>query len=303
MGHAELKEAALWFTIATLFIFLTAFEGPWALAGGLVGLIILATYAWPRLKTALDRYPPSINAPQAYASLRFYLLGIAAAMAGGLLEALHLGPIGPVIRIIGVLLILVAQILLGLLLYTIGRHHQNDLMSIGGIVEIFIPFAGWALVYIAAEAAARAPAPTPPPPPQPPTYPTPSPTPPTSPQPTSQPPSAQPPTPPLPSSVPPAALLIQPAGLGRIDADGNAEVALSSNGTAKVLSARLDVAGISSPVQPDVISPGLNRLKASFGKLTLTPGAIYTITIELEGGRTVKVNAVYSPGPPPARPN
>lgn len=204
--------------------------------------------------------------------LNLLIYGFIIAFIGGVLT--FLVPLAGVALVgVGVLLIFVAQVLIGVALYNIGNSYNSSLMSIGGIVEIFLSFIGWILIYISIDEVINrfrgmpAQSPT--------TFGTPS-------------------YPSGPTYMPPA---IYQVGTAYLKPNGELKVTLYSNVAGiSIISATIEAFSITTTnISPSVLNQGNNQITILFPTVTgLSIGGNYTVALSLSNGQVVRVTAFYT---------
>ena len=287
----SLKQASLWFIIATLIGFIGIVS---SLAGviAIVSFILILFFAIPPLRSAFQGFlQTGKNVGNGLTGARIlpwaYLLvfiGGIIAIAGIFTINLVLAELGGIIAILAGLLELVAGILIGLAVYNLGSFYNSDIMRVGGILIIIpgINFVGWILLYISIDDVVNKirggfmP---------------------------SQPGYQQPyqPYSPQPSyQTPQQFVSVYQTGNGQLTEDGRALFSLYSTAQMQILSASIDNTTI--VVGPDKIIPqtliqGNNNVTIQFPPLTnlgFIKQNVYTITLTLANGQSIKVYVTFT---------
>jgi len=270
-----LKEASLWFIIATLLSAIGAFSITAAVAS-IVALIIFIIIAIPRLRESFQIFlSTGKDVQRGISGLNFLIWGVIIEFIGGILAvigALSLSfatiAAGGIVDFIGFVILFLGELFIGLALYNLGKFYNNDIFKIGGIIEIIPPisFIGWILVYVSVDDILRRLTIT-------------------TPSATTQP-TAQIQTP-----------IIYQVGFGSIKQDGTATFTLYSNQKGvNVLTALIEGTTIIAHMEqiiPNTLTEGNNTITIKFQNVTgLIIGNTYTISLNLSNGQVVKVSVI-----------
>jgi len=278
-----LKQASLWFIIATLLGFVGLIS---SLAGiiAIVSFILILLFAIPQLKNAFQGFLQTGKnvgsgltganiLPWAY--LLLFIGGIIA--LAGIFTINHiLASLGDIIIVLAALLELVAGILIGLAVYNLGKFYGSDLMWISGIL-IMIPginFIGWILLYVSIDeilneirgGIVR----------------------------------IQPQYQLYSSQTPQQFISVYQTGSGQLTEDGKAIFNLYSTGQIQIVGARIDNTTIAvgpDKITPQVLVPGNNTVTIQFpplANLGFIKQNVYTITLTLANGQSVKVYLTFT---------
>jgi len=282
-----LKQASLWFIIAALLGFV-GIVSELAAVIAIVSFILILFFALPQLKSAFQGFLQTGKnvgngitganiLPWAY--LLVFIGGIIA--VAGFFVHPSLAVFGGIIVVLAALLELVAGILIGLAIYNLGRFYNSDMMWASGII-IMIPginFIGWVLLYISIDDVVNKirggfmP-----------------------PQPGYQ----QPYQPYSPQPTPQQFVTVYQTGSGQLTEDGRAVFSLYSTGQIQILSASIDnttIAVAPDKIMPQTLIQGNNNVTIQFPPLTnlgFIKQNVYTITLTLSNGQTVKVYVTFT---------
>ena len=273
----SLKQASLWFIIATL-IGVASVISPIAGIVTIVSFILILFFAIPHLKNSFQGFlQTGKNVSSGLTGANILPWAYLLAFIGGILTFIG---IGLIFIVLGVILELVAGILIGLAIYNIGQFYKSDLMWIGGIL-IMIPvvnFIGWILLYISIDDVVNKIRggfmPMQPGYPQPYQY---------SPQPTPQ-----------------QFVTVYQTGSGQLSEDGKAIFSLYSTGQVQIVSASIDNTTIAvgpDKITPQTLSQGNNSVMVQFPPLAglgFIKQNMYTITLTLSNGQSVKVYVTFT---------
>ena len=212
-----------------------------------------------------------------------YLVSLILNLIGAILAIVI---IGIFIMALGEVLVIIANILIGVGFYKVGDIYNESTTKIGGILAAIpigiVSFIGLILVYIGLGKIKPMGTVMPPVQPGYPPY------------------SINPMGPSMPQTQPNYPQQIYQVGQGIIRGNGYAQISLYSSSQATILSARIEGTTLSSVyVNPVVLQPGQNELTIQFSNVSsLTPGSNYLITLVVNiGGNVseVKAVAVYQP--------
>jgi len=270
-----LKEASLWFIIATLLSAIGAFSITAAVAS-IVALIIFIIIAIPRLRESFQIFlSTGKDVQRGISGLNFLIWGVIIEFIGGILALIGVLSssfatiaAGGIVAFIGFIILFLGELFIGLALYNLGKFYNNDIFKIGGIIEIIPPisFIGWILVYVSVDDILRMLTIT-------------------TPSATTQP-TAQTQTP-----------IIYQVGFGSIKQDGTATFTLYSNQKGvNVLTALIEGTTIIAHMEqiiPNTLTEGNNTITIKFQNVTgLIIGNTYTISLNLSNGQVVKVSVI-----------
>ncbi|BFI76867.1 DUF973 family protein [Sulfurisphaera ohwakuensis] len=270
----KLKDASLWFIIATLIGFIgvvTVFSE----IISIVAFILLLFVAIPKLKDAFNLFlQTGKDVRNGITGANILPWGYIIIFLGGIIGIVGLFAISAVLAIFGTLLVVlgvllefIGGLLIGLSIYNLGRFYQSDLMWIGGILIIIpgINFVGWILTYISIDDVLKRLSPSP-------IIPTPA------------------------ASMP--SVSVYQVGTGSLSADGKASLVLYSSTQLQIQSASIDNTLISvswDKITPYILNPGNNTVTIQFPPLTgFIRGSVYSVTLVLSNGQTVKVFLTFT---------
>ena len=283
-----LKQASLWFIIATLIGFIGLIS---SLAGivAIVSLILILLFALPQLRNAFQGFlqtGKNVGSGLTGANILpwAYLLEVIGgliAISGIFVISRILAGLGVIIIILAVLLELVAGILIGLAVYNLGRFYKSDMMWISGILIIIpgLSFIGWILLYVSIDEVVNKirggimPV---------------------------QPPYQQPYQPYSPQPTPQQFISVYQTGSGQLTEDGKAVFSLYSSAQIQILGASIDNTTIAvgpDKISPQILTSGNNVVTIQFPSLTglgFIKQNIYTITLSLANGQSIKVYVTFT---------
>ncbi|AHC52393.1 hypothetical protein SUSAZ_00710 [Sulfolobus acidocaldarius SUSAZ] len=265
----KLKDAALWFIIIGILYFIGFFFALLII----VPLILYFVVGIPKLRNAFQAFLNlGKNVNLGSTGLNILIYGFIVAFIGGVLS--FLVPFAGIALVgVGVLLIFLAQVLIGVALYNIGNSYNSSLMSIGGIIEIFLSFIGWILIYISIDEVINrfrgmpAQGPT--------TFGIPS-------------------YPSGPTYMPPA---IYQVGTAYLKPNGELKVTLYSNVAGiSIISATIEAFSITTTnISPSMLNQGNNQITILFPTVAgLSIGGNYTVALSLSNGQVVRVTTLYT---------
>ena len=297
-----LKEASLWLIIATVIGFVGIVYSLAEIAA-IVSFILIFFFALPQLKKAFQGFlQTGKNVGNGITGANILTWAYLLVFIGGIIVVTRnfvtnsaLGELENAMLILAALLELVAGILIGLAVYNLGRFYASDMMWVSGILIIIpgINFIGWILLYISIDdivnkLTGRSM-------PMQPGYQQPY-----SPQQGYQ----SPPQPMQPTYQPyqptPQPIIVYQTGNGQLTEDGKAVFSLYSNGQIQIMSAKIDNTTIAvdpDKIMPQVLASGNNTVTIQFppiANLGFIKQNVYTITLTLSDGHSVKVYVTYT---------
>jgi hypothetical protein len=271
----ELKDASLWFLIATLISAIGIFSTLGAI-GSIIALIVLIVFGIPRLRSSFQKFlNTGKDVERGLRGITFLIWGLIILFIGGIFGvitafslgislglAIALGLVASALIILGVIILFLGELFIGLSLYNLGKFYNNELMKVGGIIEIVPPisFIGWILVYVSVDEIVRR----------------------------------------LTGYVPQVQQgLIYQIGVGTMKTDGKATFTLySSIQGVKIMSASIEGTTVivhEEHISPNILAQGNNTINVNFPQIIgLIVGNNYNIILNLSNGQTVKVTVTVS---------
>ena len=153
----QLKDSALWFTViiflSTFFISINGFMPLLIIAA-----ILLFIIGFPKLRQAFETFKTAgKHVDYGFTGLELILVGFIIEVIGSIFPIVRLVFVGRVISVFGGILVFIASLLIGLVLYNLGKFYNNELLKVGGIIEIIpvVSFIGWLLVYVSVDEIVR----------------------------------------------------------------------------------------------------------------------------------------------------
>ncbi|MEM0173809.1 MAG: DUF973 family protein, partial [Sulfolobaceae archaeon] len=239
----------------------------------IIALVLFIIIAIPRLKESFQIFASTgKDVQRGISGTNFIIWGVVIEFIAGVLALIFLFTIpvlilaSGVLLVIGFIILFLGELFIGLSLYNLGKFYNNDLLKIGGIIEIIPPisFIGWILTYVAVDDVMR--------------------------RITGVPPQ-------IPPTSQPQAILIYQVGFGSIRPDGTATFTLYSNQKdIRILSALIEGTTVLAQIEqinPNVLVEGSNNITIKFQGITgLIVGNTYTISLNLSNGQIVKVSVI-----------
>lgn len=270
LGALEnLKNTSLQLTIVSLLYFLGFFY-PVLL---IVAFFLFVGVREGFLRVFQDFASLGRNTNMGISGVTLLLVGLLIGLFAGLTFYLAKSIGGPLLTTAAIV-ILMAQILIGVALYMIGKDATDALIKAAGVVQIVIPFLGWILAYLWANeeiSAIRTDK--------------------ISAQATTQEISQQPKTQQLTEEA-----LVHQVGIGYLKPNGEAKIKLNSkSGGIAILSATLEGFNISTAnVSPFMLESGDNEITIMFPTTPgLASGKTYVVVLSFSNGQSVKASVEY----------
>jgi Protein of unknown function (DUF973). len=272
----KLKDASLWFIIIGVLALIGEVARVAAVVMAIVDLVLLFMMAIPKLRDAFQTFASTgKDVSRGFTGINLILPGIIIELIGGILAiagifsaSLGLAVAGGIIVLLAAIILFIAYLLIGLVIYNLGSFYNNDMLKIGGILIIipFISFVGWILSYVSVDDIIRK----------------------LSggtmmPQPYTAPSMYQP--------------QVYQVGQGIIRLDGTVTLTLYSSITVNIVSASIDnTLYTTTDVNPNMLNPGNNSVTMRFlGVTGLVPGNNYYLTIYLSDGTSIKAVVTCTP--------